>query len=351
MKGTIRRSAVDLLLALALLGVVVTQAHAQAEVAVDADAGVSSSVLPEASEVTARLIADATELTVGDPVQLTLEVIHPGTTEVLMPELERTWGDFDVREQGPISTETLADGTEVTRQPIEAALFAPGTFRTPPLAVTVIDETGSAGRTVATPAELTVISVLDEGEATLRDIKPQATLPLPKNWPVYAGVALGVLALLLGGWQTVRRWQARRSVDRRPPAQVALDELARIKSLRLPEDGRFKEHYHLVTACLRQYLERQYRIPAQDRTTAELKPLLQSTSMSDTQADAFGRLFVDTDLVKFTDVTPSPEAAYNLLLRARALVTRSAAEVVQMEADQSGRDNAGSTAMTAPTGA
>ena len=81
---------------------------------------------------------------------------------------------------------------------------------------------------IAAPLPLTVQSVLVEGDSELRDIKPQAALPIPADWPmvVAAGLlAAGLLALVV--WWLIRRYR-RDDVDNRPAHQVACDELDRI---------------------------------------------------------------------------------------------------------------------------
>ena len=62
---------------------------------------------------------DREELTVGDPVQLTLEVTHPAGYQVILPKLEQAWGPFEVRGQSQATTAANDDGTETTRQTIQ----------------------------------------------------------------------------------------------------------------------------------------------------------------------------------------------------------------------------------------
>ena len=105
-------------------------------------------------------------------------------------------------------------------------------------------------------------------------------------------------------------------------------ELDRIDSLRLPEKGRFKKHYTLVTDCLRTYIEKQFQVHAFDRTTTELKVSLRTSSMMPDHARRFIDLFMESDLVKFANLTPEVADAYQLTDQARILVdlTRPAPE-------------------------
>jgi hypothetical protein len=136
-----------------------------------------------------------------------------------------------------------------------------------------------------------------------------------------------VLATVLAGsgWWLYRRWRTRNGlgpvVDNRSPYQVAFDELDRIDGMKLPEQGRFKAHYTLVTDCLRTYLERQFGLHAFDRTTTELKVVLQQSTIAPDQTRRFVDLFSESDLVKFAKLKPEIEEAYQLIDDARLLVT------------------------------
>ena len=160
-----------------------------------------------------------------------------------------------------------------------------------------------------------------------------------------------VLPWILGGWSLVavlvggslwlyRRWRGESLfapvIDNRLPFQVAFDELDRIDSLKLPEKGRFKKHYTLVTDCLRTYIEMQFHVHAFDRTTTELKRSLGQSSMVLDHVRRFIDLFVESDFVKFAKLTPDLESARHLTDQARTLVdlTRPAPEPDGTEAPQ-----------------
>ena len=289
--------------------------------------------------VQVTLTADKSELTVGDPVQLTLEVTHPAGYQVIIPKLEQTWGAFEVRGQSQAETTSNDDGTATTRAAIEVTLFDLGTFETPALPLTISDGAGQVSEEMAPPVSLTVLSVLAEDDTTLEDIKPQASLAVSPVWPSILAGLLITAAVVGSGWWVYRRWRGNRQPglasvigndnDNRPPHQVAYDELARIEGLQLPEQARFKEHYTLVADCLRTYLENQFHVRAFDRTTFELKLVLRRTDISPDNTRRFIRLFTESDLVKFAKLTPDLETARQLTGHAHRLVdlTRPKPEV------------------------
>lgn len=270
----------------------------------------------------AWLATEAQGVTVGDPVQLVLTVVHPEDHYVILPELEQAWGDFVVHSQAPPTTVANGDGTATTSQVIDVRLFAPGSFGTPPLEVTASGSDGQPYTVHVTPANVIVSSVLVEGDTELRDIKPQADLPFAALMPwVIGGLALlTILACIAGVVLWRRRRAATAAADNRPPHQVALDELVRIEQLRLPEKGRFKKHYTLVSDCVRVYGERSFGIPVLERTTSEVRAGLKATDLSPALRHSLLGLLGESDLVKFARFTPDVPSANLAIARARHIV-------------------------------
>lgn len=276
--------------------------------------------------VQATLTADRDELTVGDPVQLLLEVNHPAGYQVIIPRLEPAWGAFEVRGQSQATTLANDDGTETTQQVIEVTLFNLGNFQTPELPLTISNGVGQVTEEVVPTTLLRVIPTLAEDDSELRDIKPQAVLIVPPVWPWVVGALLAMVAVAVVGWWAYRRRLGKPfgptpSVDNRPPWQVAYDELVRIEGLGLLEKGRAKEYYTLITDCLRTYLEGQFHLRVFDRTTTELKPVLYQSDLDPEHARQFLDLFMEGDLVKFAKFVPDAETAGRVTAEARLLVT------------------------------
>lgn len=283
------------------------------------------------SLVTASLSADSGEFTVGDPVMLKLSVTHPPGYQVILPQLSADWGGFLVHSQSAGTTVNNPDGSQTTSQVIDARLFSPGSFTSPPLTITVSDNTGQLSEITAMPLSVTVASVLVEGDTELRDIKPQAALPFVNYLP--GVIAVGVLALgSIVAFIFYRRRRAHlalASADNRLPHEVALDELDRVETLDLPQSGRFKEHYTRVSDCLRLYIENSYHFPVLERTTAEIKANLKRTPVSNEVANEFINLLDECDLVKFSKFRPDVESAQQLLQQGRLIVEQTKPVVLE----------------------
>ena len=102
-------------------------------------------------------------------------------------------------------------------------------------------------------------------------------------------------------------------VDKRLPHERALDELNAIEAMRLPQQGRFKEHYSLVSDCVRGYVERAFGVPALERTTGEIQADLAAAGFAPEVQAALVAFLQDSDLIKFTTLTPDAASAVKLL--------------------------------------
>lgn len=271
--------------------------------------------------------------TVGDHITLRLEVRHPANSTVDLPNLDPEWGDFEVVNQTGQDTVTNNDGTAITRKDYVVSLFAPGSYQTPPLVVTHHVPGAAQPEELGAPViPLKIDSVLIEGDTELRDLKAQADLPVPPLWPLFVAGVVALAAVIGGGylagqWAYNRWWRKipaelfpQPVIDTRPPEVIALTELERIETLNLPAQQRFKDHYSLVTDCLRDYIERRYQIPALEQTTQELQNAFRFSAVPGTITGVFLDMFYSSDLVKFARYRPNTDDAYQLVPRARQIV-------------------------------
>ncbi len=274
-------------------------------------------------------------LTIGDQLTMRLEVIHTSEARVALPQVDKEWGAFRVIEQTAPESVKRNDGTAITRKDIKVTVFRPGTYKTPSLVVTHRDPTGKMENLAAPVIQVNFTSVLtDEDDIDLRDLKPQVSLPTPLVWAwILGGVAVAILLVILTSW--VLMWLQRRRrqklvvaepivlkpKDGRPPELIAYTKLDWIESLNLPAKQQFKQHYTMVSDCLREYVENRYNIAALEQTTYELHHDLKQQAVPSEHIGEFMGVLSESDLVKFARYQPADEQANKLVNQARAVVT------------------------------
>lgn len=276
------------------------------------------------------MLANPSEVTVGDVFTLTLQIIHPSDSRATPGQLENQWGPFEIRSLQPMDTVPLENSSgSISIQNIQATLWQTGTHTTPQLSIQVQDAAGTPTDVDVQPATVLVRSVLQTGDDALRDIRPQAALPFVPFWQQIL-IAAVVGLLLFGGllWWWLRRRQLvepeeeeeAEIVDLRPADVKALESIAAIADEHLPTQRRFAEHYDKLTDVLRRYLDDGFNIPALDMTTAELKHDLPADLLAPNEKSALFELLEEADWVKFAQVEPDFASADNLPERAREFV-------------------------------
>jgi hypothetical protein len=193
-----------------------------------------------------------------------------------------------------------------------------------------------------------VKSRLAAGEA-IPDIKERLDVRIPAerrpeggvNWWIIGGAALG--ALVLGGAAVRMFLRARRAeVQRpRPPWEIAIEELARLRSAKLVEAGRVEEFYVGLSGLVRRYVERRFLIMAPEMTTDEfLREAKKHASLTAPHKELLAGFLAASDLVKFARYVPDAGEAQNAMEAAERFVRESAVE----QADQTRPAEAGGPA-------
>ena len=297
-------------------------------------AGVFGSATAQAStssSIQISFTASHTELTVGDPVTLTLEIDHPRDHVVVVPRLGRNWGQFEVLSQTGARITVNDAETRTTRQQIDVTLFSTGDFDTPAMPLTVRKPDGSVEQLATPPVRLTVKSVLSGPDEPLRDIREPADLRTPL-WEQPLARAIGLIAfaaLCAGSYFAYYRLRGRQEPtiqeETLTPLQGALVRLDDIESRDLPGAGSFKEHYTLVSQVVSGYIRLMCfhddgQASAREMTTEELEAKLQESAFDARIGRIVADLLKDADAVKFANYSPSAPEAYDALGRARVII-------------------------------
>ena len=268
--------------------------------------------------VRTSLVADSSELTVGDLVTISLIVSHPEDFTVVIPKLGQEWGSFEVQAQTSVQTVSVADGIRTVAKQFRVTLFVPGTFETPEILVSVRAPDGTVAQVSPAPIQMTVNSVLSSPEEALKDLRPPADLSTPFWERTIALILIAVVVLATAGGTTfflIRRSRradqpAAATPDLRTPWEAATQEMDLIARLDLPGSGDLKEHYTLVAAALRSYLGATYLRDAGGRnademSTEEISAGIRSSALDYRRAGLVIELLQESDLVKFANYKPT----------------------------------------------
>ncbi len=258
----------------------------------------------EKGEVSVTLRVDREQITVADPISVTLEVTAPEGERLIFPATGEKLGEFtvtDTSEAGP----RLVEGNKVQLGRIyELEPFLPGDYEVPPLTV----EFGEDQGIVTDPVSISVVSVLPEGaeDPELKGIAAPVDLP-GSRWWLYAAV---FLALAAAAWLLWRRFRKKPARGEPTPLahEVALRAMSELMAEDLISKGQAKLFYLRLSAILRHYIEDRFGLHAPERTTEEfLRDLRAERTFDDRQKGLLEEFLVHCDMVKFAGYNPSRE--------------------------------------------
>lgn len=269
--------------------------------------------------IRAELMPANMDITVGDVVPLTLKVMHPSGWRVIIPTLDKQWGEFEVRGQTAPTIVDNADGTQTTIQEILVSRMRPGEALTPAIALSIADDQGSLHSLEAAPLSIAVRSVLVEGDTTLREIKPQAEL-ISERRPIWPLTIAGLLCLAVVIGSFVKRWQARKQIDRRTSRQRALDSLKGLSRTPVGSNDETQARWAQLADTLRDYIGAITDIPARDLTTREINRRLMSTEIPAEWSTQVIGILMACDSVKYAKAGLDEDSFQVMVSNAEKLV-------------------------------
>ena len=277
---------------------------------------------PTANEpVMVQASVDRNQITIADPIRYTVTVTMPSDVEVRIPVLSGQLGDFTISDFGEVPTR-LENGRVITARWYTLTSFAPGDRVIPAPKVQYRVAGGELrdveGNTV--PVVVTSLLAPDKNATDIRDIKPPEEPPFDwRPYGVAAGALLAVGALGAAFFYFLNRPRRQHVIPPRPPHEVAVAALNRLRSRRLIEEGRFETYYVELSAIVRSYLEDGFHVRAPEMTTEEF---LAAAARDGRLVAAHRRLLAEflsqADLVKFARHLPTlkdSEAAYDAARR------------------------------------
>jgi hypothetical protein len=297
--------------------------------------------------VKSELSADS--MMIGDQVLFTLKVDAADYVDFMLPGLRDTLSR-EIEVLFPVSSDTmLTGGRKFVSQSYMITGFEAGLQMIP--SQPVIYWAGEIADTAQSmPLMIRVFEPQVDTTQQIKPIKPPINTPLTFR-ELLPWLGLGTAVWFLGTLIYALVWmyrQRRKDPDifvlkpQEPAHVIAFRDLDRLKGDKLWERGEVKQFYTRLTDITRNYIERQYGIPAMERTTEEILQAFRKTNTEDNLLDEMlSGLLELADLVKFAKEDPLPvdnqthlNNAYLFVQKTYPLFFREMPEQMEGEGDE-----------------
>jgi hypothetical protein len=273
---------------------------------------------------------DKVAITAADVIELTIEAAYPEAATLELPTLSDQFGEFLIESDTTTPARLIEPSRLLTERRLLLAPLSVGELIVPALRARATLEGGRAFSVEIAETPVSVTSLLPEetqAAPELRDIEDPLDPPIPTWWKL---AALGIVLALIAGVTWWWRRPAPPSLSAPPPPVApnvaALARLDQLGESGLLDVGRHQELYFELSDILREYIERQFSIQAQEQTTAEFFEALRGGNTFTTGQRSLLREFLfRADLIKFAKLAATPDQCLQAVESCRAFIVETAA--------------------------
>lgn len=297
-------------------------------------AALSGNALSNGGQSTIKATVDQPTITIGDVLNLKVQVSHPDAVRIQFPSFADKLGVWTVRQAKQAASVRTQPGWSTDVYELQLTIYKTGEFDVPPIEVELLASSGKIEKTASSAIPIKVQSVLSRGDEALRELKPQAEIS-PDYKPFLLALA-AILAALILIIQLVRHFrrhghgEAVEPVDRRTPEEIPREAINRLLERRLIEQGLYKGFYLEISEIIKRYIGLRLGIIALERTTEEFMWDLKSTVLSAGQIEQLRNFLNDCDLVKFAKYHPSDQECREIVQIARGIVETTEQELLSL---------------------
>lgn len=273
---------------------------------------------------------DKNKIKIGDLIQYSIIVARDENVNVEMPDLGANLGAFEIRNYNDLDPEK-ENGEIIQRREYTISTYDVGDYEIPPVTVRYSVGKDTVWKELTTETiKITVESLKPSEAGDIRDIKPPLEIEL--DWMrIMRFVVAGLIIVLIGiliFFYFKRRKEGKsllphREKPKRPPHEIALEELEQLLQEQLLEKGEIKQFYIRISEIIRRYVEGRFFIVAIEMTTAQLIDTMIEAEVEKEDVQLVEDFLMQCDLVKFAKYIPTSEEHQKVIDQAFEIVNKT----------------------------
>lgn len=269
--------------------------------------GFSSFAQPGNVNIKMSIVRDS--ILVGDQVRLEVMLTYPKTDSIALPVFEDQLAEgIEIVSVTDPSIKDFGDRIEMKVNYIVTS-FDSGYHTLPYFPILRVSGGVNDTLKLGDPLKLKVGVVKVDEKFEGYDIRGIKKYPF--DWRVILiivlfAIIIGILIWRLAGRERIKSVLFLDTKSQRPPYEIALEGLTKVKSTKIWQQGKIKEYYTELTDIIRKYIEDTSGVQTMEKTSEEI---LQALSQTDYNKEDLIRilrdLFYYADLVKFAKYDPT----------------------------------------------
>jgi len=254
---------------------------------------------------------------IGDHVGLKLQFTGPANAQVFWPFIPDTiLGNIQVIGRGKIDSvagKKAGDPLQLTQE-FNITCYDSGFYTIPGIDFKYRVPPDTSLLTLNSSLLTLMVHTLKvDTTQAIKPIKGPLQVPITLREMIpWILLALGVIILILGLiWYLKKRKKNEPIFQLKPrvklqPYELALQELEKLRTKKLWQQGKVKEYHTELTDVLRKYIEERFFVPALESTTFEIvEGLTEKGNCQKASVDKLNELLVRADMVKFAKGLPT----------------------------------------------
>jgi hypothetical protein len=289
-----------------------------------------------AQEMSVTASTDTTDYMIGDQIQYSLFIKMNKDVFIINPFFRDSLKNIDVLGiSDPIVEEN--ENEKSIKYICVLSRFDSAQVTIPPIKIEYRTKGDSTLKSVLSNSVSFNVHRMDVAmEEEIKDIKPPIR-PFDFFFILYILIGLAIISILVYYFIYRKYFKRKQEViiqkkeEKLLSHQLALRKLAQLEKEELWQKGFVKEYHSNITEIIREYFEKQFGLPALERTTTESLKLLSKHPQGFKVLDITAQFFNNADLVKFAKFTPLEIVNHEMMTQAKEIVKKTIS--VQKEAE------------------
>jgi hypothetical protein len=279
---------------------------------------------------------------IGDQIKYSLSLEMDKNVYIINPFFRDSLKNIDVLGiSDPIATET--DNGKSVKYVCILSRYDSALVTIPPIKIEYRTKGDSTLKSVLSNGVSFNVHRMDVAiKEDIKDIKPPIR-PFDFSFLIYIFIALTIISILVYYFvyrKYLKRKQQmiiKKKEEKLLSHQLALRKLDQLEKEELWQKGFVKDYHSKITDIIREYFEKQFGLPALERTTTESLNLLSKHPQGIKVIDVTSLFFNNADLVKFAKFTPLESVNVEMMTQAKEIVHKTMS--VQKESESQKETN------------